>query len=266
MARSYDGTAANYIRCSVGGCAAAGSGAYTLISLVKLVQFAGNTGAIALRRAGTYARYTLITSDKAFGPGDFSSGFGPVAEGAWIWIVQRKAAGAAHYEFAYATYPVANPVTDITFGEAPDAANHGDPGAGDEIWLGETDVHGRGDHALHALFTSRLTDAAIQSALTAALTDIMALNPAGCWPLNQATTLVPVSDVTNNGADEIATVGTVGVSTDPPGYDFNIAPPPAQAIQIYAGPPRTRWRTEQPAQRWTVGQPDPKWRVGSPHA
>lgn len=86
------------------------------------------------------------------------------------------------------------------------------------------------------------------------------------WPLNQATTLVPVSDVTNNGADEIATVGTVGVSTDPPGYDFNIAPPPAQAIQIYAGPPRTRWRTEQPAQRWTVGQPDPKWRVGSPHA
>ena len=72
MARSYDGTAANYIRCSVGGCAAAGSGAYTLISLVKLVQFAGNTGAIALRRAGTYARYTLITSDKAFGPGDFS--------------------------------------------------------------------------------------------------------------------------------------------------------------------------------------------------
>ncbi len=272
MARSYDG-GTNYIRCSIGGCAAAGTGAYTLISLVKIPLFTGFTGMISVRRASGYARYSLITGSKLFGEGDFSSGFGAVPDNTWVWAVQRKAAGAAHYEMAYASYPVANPETDIIFGEAPDAANHTDPGAGDEIWLGETAVHGRGDHALHAVFTSRLTDAAIKSALTTALTDVMALNPAGCWPLNQATALVQVLDVTGNGAGQLldgdgnpVTVGTVGVSSDPPGYDFDIAPPPEQAIQIYAGPPRGRWALQVPTPRWAAGRPDPKWKTGAPHA
>lgn len=265
MSRTFDG-GTNYIRCSIGTCGPAGAGAYTMISLLKLPLFTGFSGTFAVRRSSAYARYMLITGSKLFGEGDFSSGFGPVPDNVWLWTVERKAAGSAHYEFAYATYPVANPDTDIVFGEAPDAGNHTDPGAGDEIWLGETPVHARGDHALDALFASRLTDAAIKSALTTALTDIMALNPAGCWPLNQATALVAVEDVTGNGADEIATVGTVGVSADPPGYDFDIAPPPEQAIQIYAGRPTTRWRVASATRRWAVGAPDPKWKVGAPHA
>jgi hypothetical protein len=269
MARFYDPAlngGVNYIRCSVGGAAAVSSGAYTLISLVRLPLFQTASGLVAARRASAYARYSLITGAKLFGHQDFSSGFGAITSSAWTWIVQRKAAGAAHYEMAYALYPVVDPDADITFGEAPDAGNHTDPGAADEIWLGETDVHGRGDHALHAAYASRLGDAAIKTGLTAALTDLMALNPVGCWPLDQATALVQVQDVTGAGADEIATVGTVAVSADPPGYDFSIAPAPAQAIQIHAGRPGTRWRTQPPTGRWAHGRPDPKWKVGAPHA
>ncbi len=265
MARTYGG-GTNYIRCAIGSCAAAGSGAYTLISLVKLPLFQTFSGLVSVRRSGAFARYNLVTGSKLFGEGDFSSGFGSITSNVWTWTVQRKAAGAAHYEMAYALYPVADPDTDITFGQAPDAANHSDPGAGDEIWLGETAVHGLGDHALHAVFTSRLGDAAVKSALTSALSDIMALSPAGCWPLNQATALVAVSDVTGNGADEIATVGNVGVSADPPGYDYNLLPPPEQAISIRAGIPGIRWRTGIPSTRWAAAAPQTRWKAGAPSA
>lgn len=269
MSRFYDVTlngGVNYIRCAPGGCGPLGTGAYTTISLIRIPLFVGATGVIALRRSSAYARYNLVTGNKFFGWQDFSSGFGSAPANQWFWLVQRKNAGAAHYEFAYANYPVVDPDTDIVFGEAPDAGNHGDPVAIDEVWLGETDVHGRGDHALEAAFASRLTNVAIKAALTTALTDIMAFSPVGCWPLNQATALVPVEDVTGNGADEIETVGTVGISDNPPGYDFNITPPPEQAIQIRVGRPGTRWRTGQPAERWRTGQPDPKWKTGAPHA
>lgn len=227
MSRSFSGAAANYIQCSVGNCAPAGTGAYTMISLVRkdFFQRAGCT--FTLRRTGTNARDLIETGNLLFGVGDFSSGFGPVPAGdasTWIWLVERKAAGAAHYRMAYALYPVIDPNVDIIFGEAPDAANHGDPGSGDEVWLGEGDLHARGLQALHVLYAADLTDAQIKTALTTALTDLMALSPVGCWPLNQALASDPVVDVTGGGADETATVGTVGVdAANPPGYNFSLA-------------------------------------------
>jgi hypothetical protein len=221
MSRTADGGGVNYVRCAVGACAAGGTGPFTIISLVRLNIFQAVSGVIQLRNsvANANRRELMITGAKMFGTGDFSSGFGTIpSDGTtWAWVVERKAAGSAHYEFAYASYPVADPDTDIIFGEAPDAANHGDPGTGDEIWIGETDIHWRGANALDAWFNSRLSDAAIKSALTTRLVDIMALTPAGCWPLNDVGSVV---DVTGNGADEIETIGTVTMTDDPAGYDF----------------------------------------------
>lgn len=225
MSRTADGSGANYIRCAVGGCAAGGTGAYTIISLARLNLFAAVGGMFQLRGAGTQRRQLIVSSAKMFGTGDFSAGFGAVVSDGvtWSWLVERKqAGGTAHYEFAYANYPVVDPNVDIVFGEANDAGNHGDPGAGDEIWIGEADVHWRGAKALDVWFNGYLSNAQIKSALTQSLTDIMALTPAGCWPLNQANIAVPVTDVTGNGADEIETVGTVGIASNPPNYDFTL--------------------------------------------
>lgn len=226
MSRFFDGSGA-YVQCSVGATAAGGTGAYTIISLIKLPLFVGASGVISLRGGGGFRRTFLVADNgHLFGASDFSDGFGPIVSDEWWWIVQRKLAGSQHYEFAIAQYPVADPDTDITFGESNNSDVHGDPGSGDEVWLGLTDIPARGDHGLNAWFNAYLSNADIKSALTEALTDIMALDPAGCWPMNQATEDDPVSDVTNNGADEIAVInGPIPVSDDPPGYDFALTPP-----------------------------------------
>lgn len=222
MSRHFDASGQS-IDCSIGTCGPSATGAYTLLSLVKLPLFAGASGLVAVRRLGAYARYNLISGNKAFGFNDFSAGFGTMPEDVWFWIAQRKLAGSQLYEFAFALYPVVNPNTDITFGS--NLGTHADFATdGDLIRLGSSDVVGRGDHALHALWNGYLTDAQIKTALTTNLSDIMALGPAGCWPLNQANASDPVLDVTNHGANQTALVGTqTTLAADPPGYNFALS-------------------------------------------
>lgn len=222
MARQF--APGDTIECDVGACAPVGSGAYTMVWLYQIPLFAGVGGLGALRRSGTYAREALVTGGKWFGAGDFSSGFGTSPEApTWTWVAQRKSAGAAHYEWAYAAYPVADPDTDIIFGEAPDAANHGDPGAGDEVWIGMAEVQATRKIAVMAMFSGRLSDATIKTIFTTRLLDLMNASPVGCWPLNQADIADDVIDVTGAGADQNAITGTTVVA-DPPGYDYDLAP------------------------------------------
>jgi hypothetical protein len=224
MSRHLTGT--DNIICSVGSCGPLGTGSYSMLWLYRIDLFAGVGGLGTLRRLGAYAREALVTSNKLFGQGDFSSGFpnSALPEATWLWAVQSKAAGAAHYTWAYGLYPIVDPNTDIIFGESVGAANHTDPGLGDEVWIGGAEVSGARDIALQAFFTPQLSQTEIKTALTTAIADIMALNPVGCWPLNQAATTDPVIDVTAHGADQTSLVGTT-VSANPPGYDFNLTPP-----------------------------------------
>lgn len=228
MARTYSGSGSNYIQCDVGACGPAGTGAFTVVSLIKLDLFAGASALWTGRVGSSNARDAIVTGHLCFGAGDFSSGFGPITEDEWWWIVEQKVAGAAHLEWAIGKYPVTDPddpdpAVGILFGESSGSADHTDPGTLVEIWLGEADIRGRGTHALHAMFNNHLTQAQIKSGLTTALADLMALTAAGCWPLNQASSSDPVVDVTGGGADEVATIGTVGVGADPPGYNFAIS-------------------------------------------
>lgn len=218
------------IVCSVGACGPLGSGAYTMVWLYQIPLFSGIGGLGALRRSSTFAREAFITSSgKFFGAGDFE-GFSTSPEAQWVWVAQRKVANATApagnkpYEWAYGVYPITDPDTQITFGQT--VSTFGDPGAGDQVYIGLTDVQGNPtrDIALQAFFDYRLSNAQIKAAFTANLSDLMALSPAGCWPLNQASTSDAVTDATGNGANQTSLTGTTVVA-NPPGYSFSLTPP-----------------------------------------
>lgn len=227
MARHF--TTGENIVCSIGSCGPVGSGAYTMVWLYKIDLFAGVGGLGTLRRSGASARDAIVTGNRLFGLNEFSGNGFPsppasvLPEETWVWVAQRKAAGAAHYEWAYGLYPIADPDTDVVFGEDTGAANHSDPGAGDEVWIGLAAVSGNRELAVMAMFDSRLSDAVIKSIFTEALSDLMAAGPVGCWPLNQADTADDVIDVTGNGADQTSITGTA-VADDPDGYSYDLTP------------------------------------------
>lgn len=222
MARRF--AVGDNIVCSVGACGPVGTGAYTLVWLYQIPLFSGIGGLGALRRSGAFAREGFVTTGKFYGAGDFD-GFGTSPEAVWVWVAQRKVAGSAVYEWAYGVYPIADPDVDITFGSSG-PGTHGDPGVGDQVYIGLTDVQGNPtrDIAVQAFFTGRLSDATIKGIFTTALADLIAAGPVGCWPLNQGVTTDPVVDVTGNGADQTLLTGTTVVA-NPPGYDFNLTPP-----------------------------------------
>lgn len=222
MARHFSG--ADKIICDPGTCGALAQGSYTMLWLYKIDLFAGVGALGSLYEGATQRRQGMVTSNKLFGTGDFSSGFPDtaLAEDVWLWAAQSKDAGAAHIQWAWLAF--ADDPANTVFGEASDATNHGDSAtAGDIVNIGVADVQGARAIALQAFFAPRLTDPQIQSAFSLALTDIMALSPRGCWPLNQADAADAVPDVTTNGADSNTVSGTTIVS-DPPGYDFSLAP------------------------------------------
>lgn len=229
MSRHFSGGTDN-ITCSVGSCGPVGSGSYSMVWLYRIDLFSGVGGLGTLRRLGASARDAIVTGNRLYGLNEFTGNGFPsppdpaLPETQWIWVAQSKVAGSAHYTWAYGLYPIVDPDTDIIFGEDTGAANHGDPGAGDEVWIGQAAVGGNRDIALQAFFAPQLSVAQIKAGFTEALADLMALNPLGCWPLNQAATTDDVVDVTGNGADQTALSGTT-VSDNPPDYDFNLAPP-----------------------------------------
>jgi hypothetical protein len=222
MGRLFAG--ADKIDCAIGANAPVGTGSYTMIWLYKITLFAGVGGLGSLLQTGSRVRTALVTGNKLFGTGDFSSGFPASAlpEDTWIFVAQSKTTGAAHYTWAYGLYPIVDPNTDIIFGEAAGSANHGDPGAGDAVSIGLSDVGGSRTLALQAFFAPQLTQAQIKTAFSQSLSSIMALGPTGCWPLNQANITDPVLDVTGHGADQTAISGTT-VAANPPGYNFSLA-------------------------------------------
>lgn len=219
MARIWTGFTHDYIETAIGTLAGVGSGAYTLVALMKPNGTAfGAAG--SLLHSGVIARQIIFDTGKWYGAGDFS-GFGTVVSGDWQLIGQSKAAGSNVYRWHYWDYTTGGAIT-----HADGTGTHADPGAADDVRLGDGDNKGKQTIAALAAWKRVLSDAEFESICTTALADWLALSPDALWPLNQASASDPVSDATGNGADQVAVVGTIGTDTDPPGFNYTLTPPP----------------------------------------
>lgn len=201
-----------------GGAGSIGSlSAYSAIALFRPSSGA-RSATFTLRNAGgTNLVQMIIDSGKWFYGGDFSagySGFTAVAEH-WTWAGISHAAGSNVCRWHH---------LDVTAGGA---AVHGDgafavanPGAIASVRLGDGDNECRGDGALYAVYSGVLSDAQFAAAFSLAASDAFGLGPLAMW-LGDASNCE--TDVTGGGADITSTFGTVGTSTDPPGFNYALS-------------------------------------------
>lgn len=216
MSRHWTGGGADFILVDEGTCDAAGTGAFTIVALVKP---AGGTGAaLSLRASGTIVRQIIWDSGVFFGAGDFS-GAGTVNVGNYQYVAQTKAAGSHVYRWHFLDYGSSPASTTHVDGTGA----HGDGSAIDGVQLGNGDNRGNGDIAVLAAWTRELSDADVEAVFTSHLSAWNAQAPAGLWPLSAAESGNPVVDVTGNGADEVSVTGTITSATDPASFDYALS-------------------------------------------
>lgn len=223
--RSFDGIN-DRIQLSVGACAALGSGACSIIFLVKLQAqdgapfWAGPTG------GGASDTNLLITpfgfSWFATTNGNDYPSFASAAAGVnWTLVGFSKAAGSDVARGHRYVYDTVSMVHGDASGTLPNTTF-----TADTIFFGFNRPAGQYGTMLLgavAVYDVELSDGDFEG-LIDGLADWMALNPIGAWALNQASVATPVEDLTAGGADETAIVGTTVVTgDDPPGFDFALS-------------------------------------------
>src|SRR5262245_16266721 len=212
------GAISQHIDFSIGNAANLGNGAFTLLVLWK---DAGNTGLLAGHNSGTERQGYLLDTNHIFGTGDFSSGFGTATAGDWMWLGLSKPAGNNHYRGHMRDYSTAGA---WSHGEAVGAANHGDPGTSNAIQVGAipSTASSQGDVAVCGIWTSVLTDVAIEGACTSALSDFMAASPV--WAVRMMNSAPSsLQDLTGGGGNETSRTGTITNTADPPSYNFTLS-------------------------------------------
>ena len=202
----------------IGGPGAIGSlSAYSLIALFRPSN-ALRSATFTLRVGGSNAADMIIDSGKWFYGGDFGAGyagFTPIAEH-WIYAGMSHAAGSNAGRWHH---------RDLTAGGASvhgDAAFAvGNPGAITEVRLGDGDNECRGDGALYAVYSTVLSDAQFDAAFSlSGAAGAFGLHPVAMW-LGDSSNCE--TDVTGGGAGITSTFGTVGTSTDPPGFNYALS-------------------------------------------
>jgi len=194
---------------------------YSMLCLMRPHNGSRSGTFAALSSGGAFTAQMIIDGGKWFGGGDFGAGytgFTPVANH-WIWAGLSHQPGSSVYRWHH---------LDVT---AAGAAVHGssafavaNPGAIATIRLGDGNDEAQCDIALAAFYATNFADDAaadafFDAAFTLAAADAFALDPLAMW-LGDATNLeVDMVD----GADITSTVGTVGSSTDPPGFDYALS-------------------------------------------
>lgn len=139
----------------------------------------------------------------------------------WLIAAVSKAAGTVAPRFHKYLYST---TTWVHANSGSTMADGGTPGASGTLRFGQwgTALFFNGRVAAGAIYNQVLSDATLEG-LTADAQSWLDAGPTGMWLLNQAATTTPVDDVTGNGADETAIVGTnVIVGDDPPGFDFTL--------------------------------------------
>lgn len=216
-ALSWPNVAGTYINCNVGALAAMGTGAYTIVAMVKPPN--GFVATLGLKVSTGYDRQIISDSGTWFGSGDFS-GYGSVSVGDWQIIGQSKVANATApagnkvYHWYYWNYTQQSTPVD-----ADGTGTHGDPGAITVVHLGDGDNRGNGPIAWLAAWKRVLSGAEFAGACTNNLASWRALAPDALWPLNVPA--ASVVDTTGNGANATGVVGgTITQVAGPPGYSF----------------------------------------------
>src|SRR5262245_23279372 len=211
------GAASSHVDFSIGNAAQLGNGAFTLLALWKMPATI-NTGLVGGVAAGNDQQSFGMDTAHIFGTGDFSSGFGTAVAGDWFWVGLSKPAGSAHYRGHIRDYSTAGA---WSHGEAVGAANHTDPGTSTSIQVGSNPTFSAsaGDVAVAGIFTSVLSDGAIELACTSTLCDFLAANPHWAARFMQAAPS-SIQDLTGGGGNETSRTGTITTTADPPNFDF----------------------------------------------
>lgn len=190
---------------------------YSLICLMR-PHNALRSGSIGVRNASSFTAEIIMDAGKWFGAGDFGSGytgFTPVANN-WIWAGVSHPAGSNVLRWHH---------KDVTAGGSPvhgsSAFAVGNPGSVSTIRLGDGDNEAQCDIAVGAIYNYVLSDAQFNTAFSLAATDPYSLTPLALW-LGDSSGLT--IDKMGGGADVTSTFGTVGNSTDPPGYNYSLGP------------------------------------------
>lgn len=223
------GAASSSVIFSIGNAANAPNGAVTFLALWKPTFVSGsNTGLVSAQfgSAGLHRSF-LLDSGAEFGDGDFTAGvaFSGTA-GDWLWLAMSKAAGSAHFRMHWKNFTTGG---GWTHNEAATAGNHTDPGVANQINVGANAevTTSSGDVAVAAIKLANMADLAIETACTAALSDMMAASPA--WAvrfMNSAPS--SIQDLVGSG-HETSRPGTITNTADPAGYNFTLGGAPVQA-------------------------------------
>jgi hypothetical protein len=230
-----------YITCSAGNTGAAGTGAYTLVTLCRLSY--EYTGPIALWSGSFTTEERMIFGDfntagtgKWYGEGDGSSGFGPYnGDGTtWYLVAQGKNAGSGQtYNWHQWTYNTGGSTTHSS--DTTTATNHGDGSTITSVVLGNANGFGGGAHwmngemALAAVYDFNMTDPQFTTLCGTTAQAFMNLTPKALWLMNVASPSAIV-DATGGGANYVSTTGTItGNAADPPSFNYSLS-----AGSIYA--------------------------------
>ena len=203
--------------------------AYSMICLMR-PHNASRSGSFAARSAGgANVAQMILDGGKWFGGGDFGSGytgFTAVANN-WMWAGLSHAAGSSVYRWHH---------RDVTAAGSPVHGNSAfavaNPGAIATIRLGDGDDEAQCDIAVAAIYSGVLSDAQFNTAFSLNASDAFGLGPLAMW-LGDSSNLE--TDKTGGGANRTSTFGTVGNSTDPPGYSYALATTVALAGAMTVG-------------------------------
>ena len=223
MSASTNGAGSNYIVMSAGATGPTGTGAHTLVCLVKTPVGTVAAGFASLMAGATRTRDLIVDATHLFGVNDFSSGFGTLSADTWYVAAISKPAGSAHYRCHLWTY--ANPASgSMSHGEAVGAANQGDGSTTDSVRLGDGDDVGNGLVAVIGVWTTVLSDANLDTLVSNSLVSWAALSPQALFTLNNWNGTTGAKDVVGTSTQSSVT-GTVSVGAEPPGFTFDLATP-----------------------------------------
>lgn len=230
MSISFDGSQHQYVALSPGTLGPVGTGAYTIVLLLRPITDSNNSGPISLFSGsitGTEERCILGDSGHWFGVADFTSGFGSWSLNTWYLLGQSKPAGSNPYRWHYWAYAADGSGTKTHADTAPH--NHGDGSAIAAIRLGdEPNKQHWGEIALAAVWKRALSDTDFEALCGNTASAFMNLGtgaPDALWLCNVSNP-ASIVDATGNGANATGIVGSpTGNGADPPSFDYSLAPP-----------------------------------------
>lgn len=227
MSGSWSPAADAYITMTAGGAGAVGTGAYTMALLVQPATGNNNCGMVQARTNSAAVRSLLEDTNKLFGEGDFSAGYGSLTQGTWYVCAQTKPAGSALYRFHL--WPYASDGSG-TMSHGTDGWSSGDGATVTQIRIGHAGNRGNGLIACVGAWDTELSDAQLDTLKSANLSAWSALSPDALFSLENWDGVNAI-DVKVGTSTFSSLTGTVSAGANPSGFNFSTGggPPPVQA-------------------------------------